>query len=255
MLAHDEGYQMKLAYFTDLHVGLAGEETRGVDVRGNLLKICAAVRQENPDAVVIGGDLCYKAPDAQIYQWVKSTLSELRKPLFITPGNHDDARMLAEVFDPAWATPSGEIYSAQQWNGYLVLFLDSAVAAMTAEQYQWIESELSRASGPVLIFMHHPPFMCAVPYMDENHAFREMDKLQALLLNYPGRIYLFCGHYHVEKTLSLSNVQLAITPSCFFQIDQHQQEFAVDHYQIAYRIIELQPDRILTRLHYLFPAG
>ena len=244
---------MKLAYFTDLHIGLPGEDTRGVDVRRNLALVIKAVLKESPDVVIIGGDICYREPIAEIYTWVRQQLAPFANSLYITPGNHDDARMLDAAFNFGWLQPSGECFFRKEFGGHTALFLDSSKRSMSDLQYAWLTGQLTQSSGPLLIFMHHPPFLCGVPYMDDNHAFEERGRLQELLFSYQDQIYLFCGHYHVEKTVSMRNVHAVITPSCFFQIDQNQPDFAVDHYHIAYRIIRLEQDMLTSRLHYLQP--
>ena len=43
---------------------------------------------------------------------------------------------------------------------------------------------------------------------------------------------------------------IQITPSCFFQIDQKEEEFKVDHHSIAYRMIELSNGSLKTTVKY-----
>ena len=40
---------MRIVQITDLHVGQPGEDTQGVDVRANFLKIKAAIEELQPD--------------------------------------------------------------------------------------------------------------------------------------------------------------------------------------------------------------
>jgi hypothetical protein len=100
--------------------------------------------------------------------------------------------------------------------------------------------------------MHHPPALMQVPYMDRNHALNDRDEIMNILQQVQKPIDVFCGHYHVEKLVCFGSIRIHITPSCYFQIDQKQQDFAVDHHCIAYRIIQLDdPSFMATHVHYL----
>ena len=87
--------------------------------------------------------------------------------------------------------------------------------------------------------MHHPPAICGVPYMDLNHSFKQIDRFQKLVKSIGKHIEVFCGHYHVDKVIEVSNMRIHITPSTFFQIRDDIEEFGVDHYRIGYRLMDL----------------
>ena len=89
---------MRIVQLTDLHVGLEGEDTYGVDVRQNFLQILEKVKAETPDLLVISGDLCYHQGDAQIYEWIKGHLDQIDIPYEVMSGNHDDPQLLAKAF-------------------------------------------------------------------------------------------------------------------------------------------------------------
>ncbi|MCB0689095.1 MAG: hypothetical protein KDC53_21300, partial [Saprospiraceae bacterium] len=63
--------------------------------------------------------------------------------------------------------------------------------------------------------------------------------------------HIFCGHYHVEKNAFQGNVSVTVTPSLFFQIEQFNSDFAIDHFNIAYRSINIEKGIIRTDVHYL----
>jgi Icc protein len=104
----------------------------------------------------------------------------------------------------------------------------------------------------ILLFIHHPPAYCGVPYMDVNYAFQEIPRLQSLLTAVKSDLRIFCGHYHVEREISFANQHIYITPSTFFQIDASQADFAIDHKRPGYRVIEMHDDgRISSICHYV----
>ena len=78
-------------------------------------------------------------------------------------------------------------------------------------------------------------------------------ELQDFWSKWSTRFLVFSGHFHLERSIQQQNISSYITPSTFFQIDPRFDEFQVDHYQIAYRRIELRKDQLLTNVRY-FPG-
>lgn len=226
----------RIVQFTDIHIGSDGVDTYGVDVRGNLRKVLTRIREISPDCVVLTGDLCYKEPKAEVYWWVKSQLQEFNIDPYIIPGNHDDNRMLGEIM--GFELSEGELYYSRKIGDMPCLFLDSGPGTMSARQLAWLKEQLQGLEH-VLIFIHHPPVACGVPYMDNNHTFRNGKEFMEVMATSDADINLYCGHYHVEREVEIDNLNISITPSTFFQIAPYSEDFAIDHYRVGYRIIEL----------------
>jgi 3',5'-cyclic-AMP phosphodiesterase len=245
---------MRIVQLTDLHVGQEGEDTYGVDVRSNFRRILEKAKEYQPDLLVVSGDLCYRDGDAGIYRWIKAKLEKAGMPYFVMSGNHDDPRLLAEVFGlEAWLK-DGELYFARRFNGRLILFMDTTTGLVSARQLAWLREQLQPAQEEVLVFMHHPPVYSGVPFMDENHALRNQEAVQEIFFAHPYNINVFTGHYHVEKVIRKRNMVVHITPSCFFQIGQRSKEFEVDHHRIALREIDWENGLMMNAVHYLEQA-
>jgi Icc protein len=99
--------------------------------------------------------------------------------------------------------------------------------------------------------MHHPPALMGVPHMDHRHALKDRDEVMEILNSTKTHKDIFCGHYHVQKSVFMDHISIHVTPSLFFQIDQLKDEFAVDHLNIAYNVIEISNDLMTTSVHYL----
>ncbi len=242
---------MKIIQITDLHVGRADEATMNVDVRSNFLNILEKVKAANPDLLVISGDLCFDRPHVTIYEWIKSHLDTIEIPYLVIPGNHDESTMLAKSLDLNGLLKNEEVYYLKKWDNWTCLFLDSAVGKMSDEQYTFIENALSNATKNCMVFIHHPTAKVGVPFMDNKHAFKEMEKIQGVFSKFDGNLNIFCGHFHVDRIVQFQNQNIFITPSCYVQIDATSNNFKVDHYRIGYREIELLEDRLLTSVYYL----
>ncbi|MDX1477706.1 MAG: metallophosphoesterase [Saprospiraceae bacterium] len=241
---------MRCIQFTDPHIGMPGDDTFDVDVRANFQKVLAAIANENADHVILTGDLCFREPRPEIYNWVHEAIADSGLDIRIIPGNHDDQHMMGEIFGMS-PTDEREIYSIQDLGGKRCLLLDTGAGQMSEPQWSWMLEALAQASDPLLIFMHHPPVLCDVPYMDRKHSFTQMARFQARVQELERPVHVFCGHYHVDRTVSFGNLHVHVTPSTFFQINPGNPEFEVDHYRIGYRRIFVTEGSVITSVVYL----
>ncbi|MBM4134562.1 MAG: metallophosphoesterase [Nitrospira sp.] len=69
---------MRAAWITDIHLNFLNAE--------QVLAFCAALRAENPDLVLLGGDIA----EADTVEWYLKTLTaDIRLPMYFVLGNHD----------------------------------------------------------------------------------------------------------------------------------------------------------------------
>lgn len=241
---------MKIIQITDLHIGSKGEDTQGVDVRQNFLNILEAVKVEQPDHLVVSGDLCYMNANLEVYEWVKGHLNALNIPYSLLSGNHDDTDTLAKAFGLEDKVKHAQLFYKKTLGNKTCLFLDTSTYYLPDIQLRWLATELDKLDEELLLFIHHPPLNAGVPFMDNKHALRNMPEVQEILFKYPHPIHIFCGHYHVDKTVAQNNLIVYITPACYFQIDYREEAFKVDHYKIGFREINLSNGAIITSVRY-----
>mgnify|MGYP006268320183 CR=1 FL=1 len=251
---NDDPSTMRIIQLTDLHIGQEGEDTYGVDVRQNFLQILEKAKAQQPDLLVISGDLCFDDGNAEVYAWIKAQLDRAQIPYEIMSGNHDDPTLMARVFGRAELLRGKELYFQREYEGRTVLFLDTTTYQMSEAQLDWLKEALAQIKGTALVFMHHPPLPSGVPFMDSKHHLRNMDAVQEVFFAHPHPVQVFTGHYHVEKVVQQRNLTVYITPSCFFQIGQRSKEFEVDHYRIALRTIDWNNGIMMNAVHYLDEA-
>ena len=241
---------MKIIQITDLHLDRKGKTPYGIDVRKNFTDIMREVRSEQPDHLVISGDLCFDKGEKKIYEWVRNILDLQDFSYSLIAGNHDDPILMAEVFGLEHLLTDDEIFFAKKIGKSTCLFLDTAKGFHSENQLKWLRRQLHNHKRELIIFMHHPPFKIGMPFMDKKHGHKDMKTITSLLSKYSNNITVFCGHYHIEKTIRYKNILLQITPSCFYQLDQSSPEFKVDHHRIAMRIIQPKTRRISTSVRY-----
>ena len=243
---------MQIAQITDIHIGHAGELHHGIDARAQFVQVLNQVNDIAPDAIVISGDLCFREPLDDTYQWIGQQIERCACPVIIMAGNHDNQTVLQRHLPCSYHADTNEIYEATHWDGIPVLFLDTARAVISEKQMQWMAGLLDGDLAQAIIFMHHPPLYCGVPHMDGKYAFQSIPAIQEFFTAFSGHLQIFCGHYHVERSIQVANQSIHITPSTFFQIDATRVEFHVDHHRPGYRIIELDArGAIDSTCHYL----
>ncbi len=230
---------MKIIQITDLHLATEDTDTRGVNVIQNFLDIITAIQREKPDLLVITGDVTYSEGNFEMYDWVKTNLEELQIPYRAIAGNHDNNLLLAKMFSNQ---NQGRTYWSEKMGNRKVFFIDSSDGIVPETQLQWLSQELGLVQEDAVIFMHHPPVRAGVKYMDEKWPLQNKETLQKILYDFPHLITVFCGHFHVEKTIQQKNITVHITPSTFCQMKWTSEQFELDHYRIAYREINFRND-------------
>lgn len=249
---------MRIIQITDIHVGAEGEVTRDVDVRGNFVDMLRLAADLQPDYLVFSGDLCYSTADAENYRWIRAQIEQLALPYDIIPGNHDETKLMAKAFDRTHLLlPGGEMAFERTMSGFRFLFLDTSTAVLSSAQAEWLSARLESATRRQIIFMHHPPLKAGVPFMDNNYPLQHPEVFLEVANAYPNHpIHVFCGHYHVEKTVHAGHLHVHVTPSTFFQIDGFRADFGIDHYRPGMRVIDLsEQGTFMHSVKYLDVAG
>ncbi len=243
---------MLITLISDPHIAPPGEHPFGVDTRGLFTGALEFQSREKSDLLIITGDLSYRDGDESSYKWIKKQLDDNQTPYRIIGGNHDDSSVLARTFAlEDHLHNSIELYYEEKIPGHHLIYLDSSVGSLSKLQWSWLEEKLtSERELKKLIFMHHPPTEAAAPYMDKNHAFREIDKFRKLVKKSECRPTVFCGHYHIEKSLILPEMDVFICPSTFFNLDDKYRDFKVLNNRSCYRRVELSEEMLRTSVYY-----
>lgn len=197
---------MFLAQISDLHFRSHGRKLYDfIDVNGGNAEVVSQLNalDERPDAVVITGDIvnCGLASE---YEVARQTLGNLRYPLYIIPGNHDDKAQFLEAMGPLCpqlGTDPNNMHYAVDDFAMRLLFIDTSVAGesrgwLTQDTLAWLETQLEQGGDkPTTVFMHHPPMKLGSAQMDKI-ACENGDRLLSLIDRFPSLTRVFCGHTH-----------------------------------------------------------
>ncbi len=244
---------LKIVQFTDLHLPKLGVETQGnIDVWKNFRLMVDDIKKQvfDFDLLVVSGDLCYDEGEKSVYHQIKADLEGI--PFTVIPGNHDNKHLMREVFDvPENPFGGDELCFKLDVKGHPIYFVDSGDYTVSQAQLDWLSSELQERNEDTVIFVHHPPMLCGVPFMDNKHPLKNHGELMAVLNQLGAKAHVFCGHYHVDKSLVSDNVKLFVSPSPYFQIDYTKEEFGVDNHLVGYRRIVFDGKTMTTAVRYL----
>ncbi|MBD2231646.1 phosphodiesterase [Phormidium tenue] len=194
-----------IAQISDLHGQSAGALAYGVVDTNSLVQAAIAhLNQLNPqpDLVVATGDLVQQGTLAD-YQQLRAMLANLRAPIYLMPGNHDQGTNLRQVFADHHYLANSLDHLSYVVDGYPIrlIMLDNTLPGeksgrLDAQRLAWLEAQLVRApEAPTLIFMHHPPFTTGIPWMDRRWL-DGRDALAALIAQHGQVERVSCGHLH-----------------------------------------------------------
>ncbi|MEX2644121.1 MAG: metallophosphoesterase [Acetobacterales bacterium] len=189
--------------------------------------------EEKPDLIVHSGDLCLRGNvDEDDMLFGRAQLDRMPAPVAIIPGNHDigdtppDAKRghpVTQELRDRWVGLFGPDRWSRDAGGWTIIGLNAQIfdsgLPCEAEQWEWLEDALARASGrPVLVFCHknlfaarpdEPERSAAVLYPDSRH------RLLDLFGRHDVRA-VASGHNHVYRTLRHGGMELIWAPGTSF---------------------------------------
>jgi 3',5'-cyclic AMP phosphodiesterase CpdA len=225
---------MLIAQISDLHIRRPGQLAyRQVDTAPYLQRCIAALnaRMPRPDAVLISGDLVDTGhPDE--YAHLHSLLAALQVPYYLMAGNHDRREPLRAAFREAgylFDNPAGFIQYRVDLGTreapLRLLALDSqdpphSGGRLCEARLAWLAAELELARGlPVLVALHHPPFVTGIEHMDQIAlAPGDAQALAQLIAAYPNVERVLCGHVHRPIHVRFAGTIASACPSPAHQV-------------------------------------
>ena len=210
-----------IAQITDLHVKPVGELAYGqVDTAASLKRCVAHLNglRPRPEIVVVSGDLVDSGKPEE-YAHLKRLLADLAVPLVALPGNHDRRGPMRQAFpDQPYARSEGAMNLHLPVGPIDLILLDSSVAGedhgtLENETLAWFDATLSSSpQRPALVFVHHPPFVTGIRYMDDMNLTNAAD-LAAILERHPRARMIATGHVHRAAHTSFAGIPASICPA------------------------------------------
>jgi Icc protein len=245
---------LKLAHITDPHISEEGELANGMDSRKKFRKTLDNLKTRSLHGIILTGDLAYPEGTKALYSWIREELEKTDIPYLLTPGNHDNPVLMLETFNLKDQPAKVILTGAVAMRGESLMFLDSSSERLTMKHRLWLARELAVQPDRSIMFMHHPPCECGIPFMDDKYPYKSPDLFQAAVRESGKHLTLFCGHYHVEKTVELpeSSMIVHITPPTLGCLDPFNENYVIIDPRTGWREILIEKQEILeTSCFYL----
>jgi 3',5'-cyclic AMP phosphodiesterase CpdA len=210
---------MLIAQMTDIHIGFdpeaRPEELNRQRFRATLERL---LKQPNtPDMLVLTGDITDRG-DPDSFGKTAKLLAECPFPVHVMVGNHDEREALLQAF-PATPSDGGFVHWTVEQDGLLVVFLDTTEpgrhgGAFCETRRDWLRATLAaNPETPTLIFMHHPPVVSGIEWMDPSPGESWIANFAAAIDGQGQVRAIHCGHLHRPLLTQFNGVPLGVTPS------------------------------------------
>jgi len=219
--ASSTGRAVLIAQMTDIHVGFAPEEH---PEELNLTRFRATLQRlihgpNRPDMLVLSGDITDHG-DAESFAKTAALLAECPFPILPMVGNHDSREGLLGAFPQVVPAEDGFLhYVIEAGMGLRVICLDTLEdgrhgGAFCDVRARWLAARLVEApDAPTLIFMHHPPVVAGIDWMDPAPHEPWMEQLREVLEGQSQVQAIHCGHLHRPIITRFAGIPLGVTPS------------------------------------------
>ncbi|MFP8833461.1 phosphodiesterase [Hydrogenophaga sp. XSHU_21] len=220
---------MLMAQVSDLHVCAPGQRLGGVVDTNGMAQACVRAllaQRPRPQALLLTGDLVESGGPVP-YRHLLDLLAPIDWPVYPLAGNHDERGALIEALGPRMGPHGGLLPGFLQYAAAIgplrLLALDTVVpfkpyGALCAQRLAWLADRLAEDDRPVVIAMHHPPFVTGIGHMDAMGLREGAAELEALVRRHPQVQAVLCGHVHRAIHTAFGGVPASVCPSPAHQI-------------------------------------
>lgn len=230
---------MRLIQITDCHLQAdpQARSRRGIPLR-QLEAVVAAVREAQPDVVIVTGDVSNDGSAAS-YQHARQVFAALQCPWFWFGGNHDQPAQLRDIH------PIQEVIDLGNWR---LVMVDTHAAGFAhgelgEARIAGLVTRLAEDERPTLLAMHHPPLAVGSAWLD-GIGLKDSETLWQALAPFAQVKAILCGHIHQafvgRRQLDRGEVMVYGCPATADQFLPGAVEFAVDEVlRPGFRIVDL----------------
>ncbi len=197
---------MRIAHISDIHYSKSW-----MFLREMLEKCIEMVNEENPDVVVITGDITDYGLRAE-FEGVKEEFGKIDSPCLIVPGNHDSRHDGYKKFEELF----GKRFFVKEMGDYAFVGLDSSEPDIDEghigrAQLEWLQHQISPQS---VVFLHH--HLISIPHTGrERNVLVDAGEMLKILDMHHVPLVL-SGHKHVPWVWKVNNTVVSTvgTASC-----------------------------------------
>lgn len=250
---------MKLIHFTDTHFVPRGQTLYGRDPRMAFERCVEDINRQHDDAdlSVLTGDLTHWG-EPEAFESLRECLDQLKTPLQLLVGNHDDRDAFRRSFPEQAVDQNGFVQSVREYPTGAFFFLDTNEMGEHAGVYcqdrlAWLSAQLAEhADQDIYLFMHHPPFDIGIPTLDRI-SLKQKAEFEEVVRPHASRIkHLFFGHIHRPLCGSWCGIPISSLRAMNHQV---QLDFRATgsipgcFEPPAYAVVLFYPDRLIVHTH------
>ncbi len=196
-------FETRFIHLTDTHLVAGDGLLYGLDPADRLRAAVDAINEHHAGQaqfVVVTGDLTHWG-EPEAYRTLANAFARLPIPVDLLIGNHDDRRVFQTEIPDAMRDPDGFVQGWRDTPAARLVYLDTVLPGTHAGAYcearrRWLSDTLEAAPGPVMLFMHHPPFEIGIAPMD-TICLSDRGPFADVVMPHRDRIrHLFFGHVH-----------------------------------------------------------
>ena len=250
---------VRIVQISDIHLfGDIGGSLVGVKTQMSFQAVLDLLKKDanKPNLILLTGDLSQDETETA-YIRIADLISEFEVPVYCVPGNHDDSRMMEQIY-PRKKIASDKHVILQKWD---IIMLDSqkigAVEGyLDASQLKYLKKCLEHnPKHHAMVVFHHQPIQVGSAWLD-NIGLENADELWEILKHYPRVNTLLFGHVHQQYEHEKEGINCYAAPSTCIQFKKDSAEFSLDKLPPGYRWLDLYPDgRVKTGIcraaHYI----
>jgi Icc protein len=200
-------------------------------------------KQVEYDAVLATGDIS-QDHSIRSYQRFEQGITQLNKPCFWLPGNHDYKLSMNSIIPSAQVYGDSHVLAGEHWQ---VILLDSQVEGvphgrLSELQLNYLDKKLSENPHlHTLILVHHHPVLVGSEWLDQ-HTLHDAHMLWDVIAKHDNVKAILGGHVHQDFNQLVSGVRVMTTPSTCVQFKPNSKDFALDTVSPGWRTLELFKD-------------
>lgn len=210
---------MLIAQMTDTHIGFSGSDGSAELNEQRFRMVVDVLLQgpNRPDILVLSGDITDRG-DSESFARTAELLADCPFPVLPMVGNHDTRAALLEAF-PHAGVDEGFVHSVVEREGLRIVLLDTLEegrhgGAFCEQRQAWLTARLDEAPDtPTLIFMHHPPVISGIEWMDPGPDEPWVRRFAAAVRGRKEVRAIHCGHLHRTLATRFEGIPLGVTPS------------------------------------------
>ncbi|KTD36152.1 3',5'-cyclic adenosine monophosphate phosphodiesterase CpdA [Legionella nautarum] len=229
--------KLKILQITDMHLFSTNPCLFGINPNKNFNEVMRAVfNQEikDTDFILLTGDLS-QDETADSYQYLVESFKHCEKPVFWISGNHDNEKLMTEVFSQLASFKRGKFLELNDW---IFLFINSKLEGsengyLSQDELKELEKKLKLCHKNVALIMHHHPTPVNTPLIDK-YILNNREELWEIISNTKVKL-IITGHVHGDYTLAKNDIKIECSPATCYQLKKGTSTLEIDH-AVGYKI-------------------